>query len=557
MNNDLWRYVTSFDIETTSLTTNGNITSEYNGVTRTVGKGRIWSIGAYGTNNGNSIAKEFFYDPDNSIDKKAEWNALKDKEFYNTNETVRKYFESNNRHSRQFDIHKHINEDIFGNGGNKRGMILIQNSQFERRWLSSIPESDKLSIHSNMIESQMYNGERVNQLYRPAEVSRHLQEAKNATTLEASDKAYDKVIEAYKKIDRRISSMPAGQNRFYVADLMDFTAATLTKAAAQGKVPSSYEKIGHNVDFLAKLMLGEEEVHGAMSDARQQYAIFKRMNVIREELVSGNISSETKDIFTRMREAEPYLREVMGMKVLKSNIQKYKETGRFDARRRAGDTVITIVDNITNEESNISVPKYIHAGSKEESIKRVMEEVDKYGNTTAKRHLDDAWKRSNGNIDDFIDIIKNADMAAIDNISNMADDAVESILLGKTVTSDIRAFIEESNKKDPKKEFIRGAEKIYDTKIKNVPILGELLPDSFKKGYGVLGLGVAALGLYASMDSYDDDLKVKAIREDQQRLRQRQYADPTIRQFHSLNYASMPAGVGKANWEERNKHYEY
>lgn len=557
MNNDLWRYVTSFDIETTSLTPNGNITSEYNGVTRTVGKGRIWSIGAYGTNNGSSIAKEFFYDPDSSIDKKAEWNALKDKDFYNTNETVRKYFESSNRHSRQFDIHKHINEDIFGNGGNNRGMILIQNSQFERRWLSSIPESDKLSIHANIIESQMYNGERVNQLYRPAEVSRHLQEAKNATTLEASDKAYDRVIEAYKKVDRRISSMPAGQNRFYVADLMDFTAATLTKAAAQGKVPSSYAKIGHNVDFLAKLMLGEEEVHGAMSDARQQYAIFKRMNVIREELISGNISSETKDIFTRMREAEPYLREVMGMKVLKSNIQKYKETGRFDARRRAGDTTITIVDNITNEESNISVPKYVHAGSKEESIKRVMEEVDKYGNTTAKRHLDDAWKRSNGNIDDFIDIIKNADMAAIDNISNMADDAVESILLGKTVTSDIRAFIEESNKKDPKKEFIKGAEKIYDTKIKNVPILGELLPDNFKKGYGVLGLGVAALGLYASMDSYDDDLKVKAIREDQQRLRQRQYADPTIRQFHSLDYASMPAGVGKANWEERNKHYEY
>ena len=59
------------------------------------------------------------------------------------------------------------------------------------------------------------------------------------------------------------------------------------------------------------------------------------------------------------------------------------------------------------------------------------------------------------------------------------------------------------------------------------------------------------------MDSYDDDLKVKVIREDQQRLRQRQYADPTIRQFHSLDYASMPAGVGKANWEERNKHYEY
>ena len=155
MNNDLWRYITSFDIETTSLTPNGSITSEYNGVTRTVGKGRVWSIGAYGTNNGNSIAKEFFYDPDNSIDKKAEWNALKDKDFYNTNETVRKYFESDNRHSRQFDIHKHINEDIFGNGGNRRGMILIQNSQFERRWLSSIPESDKLSIHANMIESQI------------------------------------------------------------------------------------------------------------------------------------------------------------------------------------------------------------------------------------------------------------------------------------------------------------------------------------------------------------------------------------------------------------------
>lgn len=557
MNKDLWQYVTSFDIETTSLTPNGNITSDYNGVTKNIGKGRIWSIGAYGRNNDKTIAKEFHYDPDSIIDKKAEWNALKNKEFYSTNKVVRDYFESDAKNFRSNDIYKHIDNDIFGDGGNKRGMILIQNSQFERRWMSSLPYSEMLSIHRNMIESQMYNGERVNQLYRPAEVSRHLQDAKNAKTLAASDKAYDRMIEAYKEIDKRISSLPAGQNKFYVADLMDFTAATLTKAAAQGKVPESYSKMGHNVDFLAKLMLGEEEIHGAMSDAKQQYAIFKKTNMIREELVSGSLSDETKDIFTRMREAEPYLREVMGMKVLKSNIQKYKETGKFDTRRRAGDATITIVDNISGEEKNISVPKYVYTGSKEDSIKRIMEEVDKYGNTSAKRHLDDAWARSSGNIDDFIDIIKNIDSPSINNIEDLADNAVESILLGGTVDSDTKKLIEESSKIDHKKEFIRKAENIYDTKIKNIPIIGELLPNNFKKGYGVLGLGAAALGLYASMDSFDDDLKVGAIREDQQRLRQRQYADPTIRQFQSLDYASMPAGVGKANWEERNKHYEY
>lgn len=557
MNKDLWQYVTSFDIETTSLTPNGNVTSDYNGVTRNIGKGRIWSIGAYGINKDKTIAKEFHYDPDSIIDKKAEWNALKNKEFYSTNKVVRDYFESGTKNFRSNDIYKHIDNDIFGDGGNKRGMILIQNSQFERRWMSSLPYSEMLSIHRNMIESQMYNGERVDQLYRPAEVSKHLQDAKNAKTLAASDKAYDRMIEAYKEIDKRISSLPAGQNKFYVADLMDFTAATLTKAAAQGKVPESYSKMGHNVDFLAKLMLGEEEIHGAMSDAKQQYAIFKKMNMIREELVSGSLSDETKDIFTRMREAEPYLREVMGMKVLKSNIQKYKETGKFDTRRRAGDATITIVDNISGEEKNISVPKYVYTGSKEDSIKRIMEEVDKYGNTSAKRHLDDAWARSNGNIDDFIDIIKNIDSPSINNIENLADNAVESILLGGTVDSDTKRLIEESSKIDHKKEFIRKAENIYDTKIKNIPIIGELLPNNFKKGYGVLGLGAAALGLYASMDSFDDDLKVRAIREDQQRLRQRQYADPTIRQFQSLDYASMPAGVGKANWEERNKHYEY
>lgn len=557
MNKDLWQYVTSFDIETTSLTPNGNITLDYNGVTRNISKGRIWSIGAYGRNKDKTIAKEFHYDPDSIIDKKAEWNALKNKEFYSTNKVVRDYFESNTKNFRSNDIYRHIDSDIFGDGGNKRGMILIQNSQFERRWMSSLPYSEMLSIHRNMIESQMYNGERVNQLYRPAEVSRHIQDAKNAKTLAASDKAYDRMIEAYKEIDKRISSLPVDQNKFYVADLMDFTAATLTKAAAQGKIPESYSKMGHNVDFLAKLMLGEEEIHGAMSDARQQYAIFKKMNMIREELVSGSLSDETKDIFTRMREAEPYLREVMGMKVLKSNIQKYKETGKFDTRRRAGDATITIVDNISGEEKNISVPKYVYTGSKEDSIKRIMEEVDKYGNTSAKRHLDDAWTRSSGNIDDFIDIIKNIDSPSINNIENLADNAVESILLGGTVDSDTKKLIEESSKIDHKKEFIRKAENIYDTKIKNMPIIGELLPNNFKKGYGVLGLGAAALGLYASMDSFDDDLKVRAIREDQQRLRQRQYADPTIRQFQSLDYASMPAGVGKANWEERNKHYEY
>ena len=77
MNKDLWQYVTSFDIETTSLTPNGNITSEYNGVTRNIGKGRIWSIGAYGRNKDKTIAKEFHYDPDSIIDKKSRMECPK------------------------------------------------------------------------------------------------------------------------------------------------------------------------------------------------------------------------------------------------------------------------------------------------------------------------------------------------------------------------------------------------------------------------------------------------------------------------------------------------
>ena len=45
---------------------------------------------------------------------------------------------------------------------------------------------------------------------------------------------------------------------------------TWTKAAAQGFIPESFVTTGTNMEFLSKLLLGEEEVHGALSDATQQ-----------------------------------------------------------------------------------------------------------------------------------------------------------------------------------------------------------------------------------------------------------------------------------------------
>ena len=78
---------------------------------------------------------------------------------------------------------------------------------------------------------------------------------------------------------------------------MDFTSAMYSKAIAEGHLDQSYSKIGKNVELLSHVLLGEKEIHGAGSDAKQQSRIFEEVLGMRDRIQAGDLTEKDKRVF--------------------------------------------------------------------------------------------------------------------------------------------------------------------------------------------------------------------------------------------------------------------
>ena len=83
-----------------------------------------------------------------------------------------------------------------------------------------------------------------------------------------------------------------------VVELMDFSRAIFGKAANNGLINKKAFDGNLSVGFLSKEILGEEEVHTALSDSRQQEAIFFELLRMNDEFDKGAVSDKTKTIFS-------------------------------------------------------------------------------------------------------------------------------------------------------------------------------------------------------------------------------------------------------------------
>lgn len=556
--------VFSLDFETTSTNPEERIKDVRDGVVKSRHKARIWSIGLATRSDGSEA---IFNPPKEQLE--SEKIALNKRGFYAENQEWQTYISGRKKPSSAellFEatdraILKHLDNSLtFGNSG----MVLVQNLGFERAFYASLDGSS-----SSRLMNQMYERSPDGQtkLYAPSEVVKARAAAKDAKTLSELDAAMDKVIDAYKKVDASVMKYDAeravkgGLPIFYAADLMDFTKATFVKAAAQGHIPEVYKEMGHNVDFLAKLFLGEEETHGALSDARQQIRLFDKITNLREELISGNISDESTGIFNKMKTASGVAREMQAAKSIISNIEKLKESGGWDSKQKIDTVKVPFINSLTGETGHIDVPRFSRDISNERGLTNFLSMAkERYGNTRAYAELENIIKPAQGNPEVAQDLLRNPDSTfriGVENSNN--SELLNKIIRGEKLTDDELVKIRDLNvSSGSERTLSEFAENTYRKVRNSHEVLRSILPENHRVGIPAIGLAAAGGLLYMMGDSFDDDMRVKKLRDRQERLDFNQYNDPTFNKFSALDYSmAAPAGYMEAQYKESRRAYEY
>ena len=556
--------VFSLDFETTSTNPEERIKDVRDGVVKSRHKARIWSVGLATRSDGSEA---IFNPPKEQLE--SEKIALNKRGFYAENQEWQTYVSGRKKPSSAellFEatdraILKHLDDSLtFGNSG----MVLVQNLGFERAFYASLDGSA-----SSRLMNQMYERSPDGQtkLYAPSEVVKARAAANDAKTLSELDAAMDKVIDAYKKVDASVMKYDAeravkgGLPMFYAADLMDFTKATFVKAAAQGHIPEVYKEMGHNVDFLAKLFLGEEETHGALSDARQQIKLFDKITNLREELISGNISDESTGIFNKMKTASGVAREMQAAKSIISNIEKLKESGGWDSKQKIDTVKVPFINSLTGETGHIDVPRFSRDISNERGLTNFLSMAkERYGNTRAYAELENIIKPAQGNPEVAQDLLRNPDSTfriGVENSNN--SELLNKIIRGEKLTDDELVKIRDLNvSSGSERTLSEFAENTYRKVRNSHEVLRSILPENHRVGIPAIGLAAAGGLLYMMGDSFDDDMRVKKLRDRQERLDFNQYNDPTFNKFSALDYSmAAPAGYMEAQYKESRRAYEY
>lgn len=556
--------VFSLDFETTSTNPEERIKDVRDGVVKSRHKARIWSIGLATRSDGSEA---IFNPPKEQLE--SEKIALNKRGFYAENQEWQTYISGRKKPSSAellFEatdraILKHLDNSLtFGNSG----MVLVQNLGFERAFYASLDGSS-----SSRLMNQMYERSPDGQtkLYAPSEVVKARAAAKDAKTLSELDAAMDKVIDAYKKVDASVMKYDAeravkgGLPIFYAADLMDFTKATFVKAAAQGHIPEVYKEMGHNVDFLAKLFLGEEETHGALSDARQQIRLFDKITNLREELISGNISDESTGIFNKMKTASGVAREMQAAKSIISNIEKLKESGGWDSKQKIDTVKVPFINSLTGETGHIDVPRFSRDISNERGLTNFLSMAkERYGNTRAYAELENIIKPAQGNPEVAQDLLRNPDSTfriGVENSNN--SELLNKIIRGEKLTDDELVKIRDLNvSSGSERTLSEFAENTYRKVRNSHEVLRSIFPENHRVGIPAIGLAAVGGLLYMMGDSFDDDMRVKKLRDRQERLDFNQYNDPTFNKFSALDYSmAAPAGYMEAQYKESRRAYEY
>ena len=189
-------HVLSLDIETTGIDPGGLFGVSMDGVEKKTITPRIWSTAFHNTETDNTY--ETIY---RSLNRESERDALASSDFYGKNQVWSDYINSDQKMFSSSTVAEGLNAD-FRKSGVTGGMLLIQNSQFENKWITHQSKIDT-NFGIDILRNQRYKtvdelGEKPG-LYRPSAISQIRNQIYDAdgSSAAAIDSLYDSMMKAY------------------------------------------------------------------------------------------------------------------------------------------------------------------------------------------------------------------------------------------------------------------------------------------------------------------------------------------------------------------------
>lgn len=308
--------------------------------------------------------------------------------------------------------------------------ILIQNSNFENTKLGNALGDENHGL-SDMFRYNTIDAKRPNRkLYVPPEVgniSDKIRELKGyGSGLDDIVPLYNKMFAEYEK------EFNIDDGKAFVVELMDYSRGVFAKAAHAGHLDPKLYDANVKIDFLSPLFELGEELHTSLDDGEKQKQIFVNLLGINEELDSGNLSSETTEMFAKMRTGQKEAAIKNFNAGLKNTIGEIDRVGKTRLLSDIPESIMKI--DIQGPEGiiNREVPRYGAArmtSNKLEAIEHLSMKAARYLDGDSIREAVEAFS-TNNNINP--EHAKRSLDAVLKQTENAAK-AVDNIDLGKFV----------------------------------------------------------------------------------------------------------------------------
>lgn len=179
-------------------------------------------------------------------------------------------------------------------------ILLAQNLQFESRALTSAFAQGKLGkefvdLHDKLVNKGTFESgsmlvprdiadESLSRSIYARDDLRVALKSEDKELIQSSLDTYDQksknILDMYKRdIEKAVKN-----NGIATVDLMDYSKAIYSHGARTGQFDPRLLMYGNSIEFLSKAVLGEEEKHEALSDAKQQSKLFNIFNKELEEI---------------------------------------------------------------------------------------------------------------------------------------------------------------------------------------------------------------------------------------------------------------------------------
>lgn len=198
--------------------------------------------------------------------------------------------------------------------------LVLQNHRFESELLqqgylnNSITKTtyDRIKEKMQYTSTNEVTGDVQSLMARPPKVEQYLRQASYIQAAELTDprishqqslnrytSAMNRVVDSYKKAINN----PLRKGAIMI-EQQDITKALYANAVSIGIMEPSHLNIGTNMNFLTNTLFDRKELHTALSDSKDTIDVFKKTWGMIEEIRSGNVSNDTREMLHKINTAQ-------------------------------------------------------------------------------------------------------------------------------------------------------------------------------------------------------------------------------------------------------------